>query len=345
MSSQRVAIVDGATPVGAALARGTWGAGAEAVQLTLRQLDPRGAARSSRPRMLRDIEAIVWPAHIGDLARVTGSSEARRARVGDTTRRVVTATAATGIPHLVVVTSAMVYGASSDNPVPLGEDAPIRRHSDSGIVGDLLAVEDMLAQARSDHPGLQITSVRPAALVGPDIDTMVTRHFEAPRLLVVKGAPKVWQFCHVDDLAAACAHVVRHGLDPVVGVGCQGVLTQGEVESYTGMRRIELPEVVALGTAQRLHRLGLLPAPADDLAYAMNPWVVATERLTNSGWSPVYDNVTCLGVLLDGISGRMGIAGRRMERRDAAFGAASAAVAMVGTAALLRRTRNRKGSW
>ena len=37
------------------------------------------------------------------------------------------------------------------------------------------------------------------------------------------------------------------------------------------MRHVQLSESLALGTAERLHRVGVLPAPATDLAYACTP--------------------------------------------------------------------------
>ena len=99
----------------------------------------------------------------------------------------VTAAAAAGVGHLVVVTSAMAYGALPDNPVPLPEDAPAAGEPDEGLVGDLLAVEQVLAAGpRRSTRACAVTVVRPAALVGPGIDTVITRHFEAPRLLTVE---------------------------------------------------------------------------------------------------------------------------------------------------------------
>jgi len=71
----------------------------------------------------------------------------------------------------------------------------------------------------------------------------------------------------------------------------------------------------------------------------MYPWVVEPTLLREAGWRPAYDNETCLGVLLDSIRGRSALAGRRVAPKDAALGAASAAVALVGTAAVLRRAR------
>ena len=293
---------------------------------------------------LRDVDALIHVAASTDLeADLHQSARARRERAVRQIQTVVISAAATRVSRLVVVTSAMTYGASPGNAVPLPEDAPLEADPDEGQVGDLLAVEQILRTAAEVHPGLAITVVRPAALVGPSVDTVITRHFEAPRLLTVKGGCPAWQFCHVEDLATALVATVELGLGPVVTVASPGWMTQGEVEVVSGMRRVELSESVALGTAQRLHRVGILPSPATDLVYAVYPWAVSSATLVAAGWQPAYDNATCLGVLMDSIRGHHALAARRVDRKDAALGAASAAVALVGTAAMLRRHR-RKGT-
>lgn len=350
--SVRVAVLGARSVAGArilgALTRGTSGAGGhrppvaidrardESIPAEWRVADPCSPAVV---RALGDIDVAVWVAAETDLQRaLRGRPSERRDRLVRTAQTVVTAAAA-GVSRLVVVTSAQVYGARPDHPLPLPEDYPLGGVRDGGIVGDLLAVEDIVEDARRVHPGLSITVVRPAALVGPSVDTVITRHFEAPRLLTVKGAHPAWQFCHIDDLATGVRVVTERDLGPVVTVGSSGWLTQEHVESLTGMRRVQLSEATALGTAARLHQFGVLPAPASELAYALYPWAIGSERLRAAGWSAAYDNETCVGVMLESIRGRRALAARRVDRKDAALGAASAAVALVGTAAVLRRAR------
>ena len=266
----------------------------------------------------------------------------RRGRAVRSAQAVLTASAAVGARHVVVVTSAMVYGALADSPIPLAEDAPLQAPPDAGLVGDLLEVERLVDIAGRSYPALTLTSLRPAALVGAGIDTVVTRHFEAPRLLTVREAPTVWQFCHVDDLASAVVRVVLDGLAGPLTVGSEGVLTQTSLEQLSGMRRVELPSALAFGTAERLHRVGVLPMPVGDLAYVVHPWVVPSTRLRDAGWRPAFDNETCLGVLLEQVRGRRALAGRRVDGKDAALGAAGAVVALVGTAAVWRQARVRQ---
>jgi nucleoside-diphosphate-sugar epimerase len=213
---------------------------------------------------------------------------------------------------------------------------------DDGLVGDLIEVEQVAASAIRSHPALTVTTVRPAALVGVGVDTVVTRHFEAPRLLTLRDDRMAWQFCHVDDLATAVATCVTAGIAGPVTVGSPGALNQLAVEGVTGMRRIELPSALAFSTAERLHRVGVLPTPASDLSYVVHPWVVGSSRLREAGWVARYDNETCLGVVMKEVRGRSALAARRVGGKDAALGAAGAAVAVVGTAAVWRQARARR---
>lgn len=256
------------------------------------------------------------------------------------TQTVLTAAAAAGVRRVVLCTSAMVYGALPDNDVPLAEDAELRATAEATGVGDLLEIERLAQRAPRAHPGLNVTVVRPAILVG-GTDTALTRYFESPRLLVVAGSRPTWQFCHVEDLVDALEYAALEKVEGELAVGCDGWLEQEEIEELSGIRRMELPSAVALGAASRLHRLGLTPSPAGDLAYTMHPWAVSGSRLHEAGWRPRWTNEEVLAELLEEVSGRHTVAGRRLGRKDAAttLGAAGATVALVGTAAIVRRAR------
>lgn len=291
---------------------------------------------------LRGVDAVVHLAAGDDIEAALRLGPKRRAWVLRSAQAVTTAAAAAGARHLVVVTSAMVYGATPDAPVPLPEGADLVPTPDAGVVGDMLEVEAVAARATSTHPGLLVTSLRPAALVGPGVDTVITRHYEAPRLLVLREDRMAWQFCHVDDLASAVLCTLRERLGGAVTVGSPGSMNTRTVEQLSGMRRIELPAALAFGTAERLHRVGVLPMPPEDLSYVVHPWVVGSARLRAAGWTARHDNETGLGVLLAEVRGRHALGARRVERKDAAVGAAGAAVAIVGTAAVWRQARSRR---
>jgi len=304
---------------------------------TWRVLDVRDPAIAEK---LRGADVVV---HLAVDLDLESDPKARSAFNVRGTQTVLTAAAAAGVRRVVLCTSAMVYGAQADNDVPLAEDAPLRATSEASFVDDLLEIERLGRRAPRAHPGLNVTILRPAVLVG-GTDTALTRYFESPRLLVVAGSRPCWQFCHVEDLVSALEYAVLEKVDGEMAVGCDGWLEQEEVEELSGIRRMELPPAIAFGAASRLHRLGLTPSPAGDLAYTMHPWVVSGSRLHDAGWRPKWTNEEVLAELLEEVAGRNSVAGRRLGRKDATtLGAAGATVALVGAAAVVRRARKRRG--
>jgi nucleoside-diphosphate-sugar epimerase len=308
-----------------------------------------------------DIAGVTWrvadvrdPALAGRLAGVdvvvhadldlAPDSDARTRRTFNVrgAQTVLTAAAAGRVGRVVLLTSSMVYGARPDNAVPLPEDAPLAADADSSVAGDLLEIEQLARRSPRTNPGMAVTVVRPAALVGESIDTLVTRHFEAPRLLTVKGCAPRWQFCHLDDLTSAVEFTVGGGIDGQFAVGCDGWLEQDAVEQLSGLKSIELPARLTFGTAQRLHRLGVTPAQAVDLRYVVYPWVTDCAALRAAGWRPRYGNAEVLQMLLEARKGRHAVAGRRIARKEATITAASATVAVIGTAAIVRRARRHR---
>ena len=267
---------------------------------------------------------------------------ARRAHNVRGAQTVLTAAAAGGVGRVVLVTSAMVYGAHQDNPVPLPESAPLAAEFDGSVVGDFLEIEHLAERSPRSNPGMEVTVVRPAALVGEGIDTLITRHFEAPRLLGVKGCAPRWQFCHVSDLMSAIELAAAGEVKGAFAVGCDGWLEQEQVEELSGLRRIELPAGVTFATAQRLHRAGITPTPVSGLHYVVYPWVVDCQTLRGRGWQPSVTNPEALEVLLEQRAGHHAVAGRRLARKDATLTAAGATVAVIGTAAIVRQVRKRR---
>jgi len=308
----------------------------DATGVTWRVVDIRDPALAGR---LAGVDVVVHT----DLDLAPDSDQrSRRAFNVRGAQTVLTAAAAGRVGRVVLVTSAMVYGARPDNPVPLEEIAPLGADPDGSVVGDLLEIEHLAQRSPQANPGMDITVVRPAALVGEGVDTLITRHFEAPRLLAVKGCAPRWQFCHLDDLVSALELAAAGEVTGKFAVGCDGWLEQEQVEELSGLRRIELPAGLTFGTVQRLHRAGITPALVTDLHFVVYPWVVDAVTLREAGWKPAFDNETALQVLLDQRGGHHAVAGRRLDRKDATITAAGATVAVIGTAAIVREVRRRR---
>jgi nucleoside-diphosphate-sugar epimerase len=303
--------------------------------VTWRLADVRDPALAAR---LADVDVLV---HTDLDTSVDTDYRARRAHNVRAAQTVLTAAAAGRVGRVILVTSAMVYGARPDNPVPLAESAPLRADPDGSVAGDLLEIEHLARRSPRVHPGLSVTVVRPAALVDGSADSLTARHFDSARLLTVKGSSPRWQFCHLDDLVGALELAISGEVTGTFAVGCDGWLERDDVERISGLRRIELPASITFGTAQRLHRVGITPAPVNDLQYLVYPWVVDCQTLREAGWRPAYDNATALEALMEARASHRA-AGRRLPSKEVTITAAGATVAVIGTAAVVRAVRSRK---
>lgn len=300
------------------------------------------------PGLITRLEGVDVLVHTADdRSPKTRAADRRRHNIR-AAQTVLTAAAATGLPRVILITSTMVYGATLDNQVPIPENAPSVLDNSDGLMGDFAEIEALVERARRAHPGLDVTVVRPAPLVGPELDSLINRHFSAPRLLTVKGHQQHWQFCHVDDLVDAlafCALNDVRGPDGVVAVGSEGSLTQDEVEELADMKHFEVPANLAFGAVRRLHKARITPAAEGELTFLVYPCVVDCAALRDAGWKPSHSNEEALLALLDSRSGKA-IVGRNVGRKEVtitAAGAAGAAAAAIGTAAAIRHLRKRKG--
>ena len=350
-TAPRVVAVTGASgSLGAGVVRRLAEHGSEVVAIDVEPSPERPGVRRRvvdvrDPLLAREIAGADAVVHLAGLHHPDVPPAERRAANVRGTANVLEAASAVGVRHVTLVTSAMVYGANADNPVPLDEHAPLRAERDDSLVGDFVEVERQAESHRHTDPGVRVAVLRPATLVGPGADSVLTRHFESPRLLVVRGSSPLWQFCHISDLESACVVAALRGLDGPYDVAPEGWLAQDEVEAIAGKRRLEIPHAVAYGTAARLHRAGVTRAPASEIAYLTHPWVVAGSRLRAEGWRAEYDNADALRSQLALAADHVALGARRVGREEAtraAAGAAGATAALLGAAAVVRARRRRR---
>lgn len=206
------------------------------------------------------------------------------------TRAVVEAAARAGVGRLVSTSSVLAYGAHPDNDVPLTESSPIRGIDDFELAERARDTEQWLADWTAGHPELDVVVLRLAALFGPGIDSFLTRAFEAPRILAVKGHRPPLQFLHPADATSAILHALDRELTGAYNVAAEGWLSFDEVAAIIGRNVTDVPEELAYSSVERLWALGLGDQPPGIVALFMHPCVMSAERIVATGWQPSHTN-------------------------------------------------------
>ncbi|HUR77772.1 MAG TPA: NAD-dependent epimerase/dehydratase family protein, partial [Acidimicrobiales bacterium] len=98
---------------------------------------------------------------------LAGATNVVHAAEASATDAVLEAASGIGAQHVVLLSTAAVYGAWADNPIPLTEDAIVRPNSGIEEVSARAEIERRAHEWSSDHPGCAVTVLRPCTVVVP----------------------------------------------------------------------------------------------------------------------------------------------------------------------------------
>ncbi len=259
----------------------------------------------------------------------------------DAARRVLEAAGSAGVNRVVLLSSAMVYGAWPTNPVPLTEDAPVRPNPEFSFALAKARIERLADEWRQNHPGSDVVVLRPATALADGEVTWVARSLRAAAIIDAGQQDPPMQFLHLDDLASAVVLGARSGMSGAYNVAPDGAV-DGETWRVLSGRvpRVRLPQEAAEEVGRFSWRHRLAPTPPGITPYTMHPWIVANDRLRDAGWEPSLTNEEAY---VEGTPAKPWATMNAKRRQQLALGGAGvvAAAAAVGVALLVRRLRRR----
>jgi nucleoside-diphosphate-sugar epimerase len=287
------------------------------------------------PGLLDGLESLVL-ADLGDGLDIdgTGGSELDLPAA----RRLLAAASIAGVRSLVVLSSAMVYGAWPDNPVPLTEDAPVRPEPSLPYAHARAELERLAAEYRNADPDRSVAVLRPAVIVHSGAREWLRRSPWARVGLPPDDIMPARQFVHLDDVVDAIVFASERALDGAYNVAPDGWVSGETFAAIVGgavlPARVRQP-------IWSLRRAVLGPAVAPGIEpYTTHSWVVASDRLRAEGWVP---KVSSEEALVDADPARGWRALSPRARQELSLGAVGALVVVGAVAGFiaLRRARRR----
>lgn len=229
--------------------------------------------------------------------------------------------------HLVVLSSALVYGAYPGNPIPLTEHHRRRPIPGLGYASVKTRVEEV-AEAWAADTGAELAILRPTTTLSERGTSYIASALRAATVVRGDDVDAPVQFLHHDDLASAVVIVTTQRRSSIYNVAPDGWIGPEMFRSLLAESTLSWPEPVHDAYGELVRRL----SPAIDPAlvpYINYPWVVANDRLRAIGWTPAFSNEEAM-VLGTPAPWWRSFAGRR--RQELALGAAgvAGAVAVAG---------------
>jgi UDP-glucose 4-epimerase len=195
------------------------------------------------------------------------------------TMKVFGAAAEAGVEKIILRSSTAVYGANPSNSAFLGEQTPLRAGTASGWIRDLVEIEAFCNGFRRQAPEMLLTILRFPNVIGPSIDTPMTRYLKQTLSPVLLGFEPQMQFLHEDDAIDALIHAVTVDTPGVFNIGAEGVVALDKALAITGRLPVPVFHLFAywgrnlLGNSQASR---FLPIELDYLRY---PWVADLRRM------------------------------------------------------------------
>lgn len=199
-------------------------------------------------------------------------------------RNVLNAAAGAGVERLLVTSSATVFGARPDNPVPLNDDWQGRAGPQFRYAADKVELEAMLDAFARSHPQIAVSWVRPCIVGGPHMDNYLQRHiFGMPIILLLGGVDSKIQLVHEDDVSAAVYEVLVNRGTGAYNLAPPDAVSLSEIARLTGRRFFPAPFWSGwfLAWLAWTTRFPLHEYPPAFLYFVRYPWIVAPNRLTS----------------------------------------------------------------
>lgn len=198
--------------------------------------------------------------------------------------------------QFVHLSSATVYGAWPDNPVPLTEEMPPRPNPGFGYAVEKRAAEVVVERWGHDHPSTAVTLLRPACTVG-SVEQPLYQALAASKRLPLGAEGRVVQYLHVDDLASAVVHTFEMGLSGTYNVAPDSGIREEVAGTLAGgSAMLPLPARVRAGWSAWRWRLWRNGTPPGVRPYAEHSWVVSGDKLRFTGWQPEFSSEQALVV-------------------------------------------------
>jgi nucleoside-diphosphate-sugar epimerase len=254
------------------------------VHRQLATIDSVAVVSGSSDAALASADTVVWLA-AGD---VDARAERRQSALEGLGEALAEAAEAR---HVVLVSSAMVYGAWANNPMPLTEDAPLRPDVEFVYARQLGAAEQLVDDWRMAQPGRSATVLRPVVTMAAEGTSGLAAALAAGMGQRRGEDDPPSQYLHLDDLASAVALAAERSLDGVFNVAPDGFVPGERVRALAGgVPRLKLPDRVTEVIANQRWRFQRGPIPPGLRSYTRWTWLVANDRLKAHGWRPTVTN-------------------------------------------------------
>jgi 1-acyl-sn-glycerol-3-phosphate acyltransferase/nucleoside-diphosphate-sugar epimerase len=201
-----------------------------------------------------------------------------------------------GVKKFVLLSSAMIYGASPHNQGFISESHVISRSDKKLIAKEWLDLEALAVTYLGEFSGtgIELSILRPAAVLVVGGNDYFSDFFRRSVACVLPGHDPTIQLLSPIDLASAICSVVANRAGGVFNVAPDGVITLRAALQLAEAKRLPISRTVQRFVRRPLAHLSLAQ-PIEQLDYIRYSWTVSNQKIKRElKWTPYRSSVEAL---------------------------------------------------
>jgi UDP-glucose 4-epimerase len=144
------------------------------------------------------------------------------------------------VKKLIVKSSSLVYGSSSQDPTFFTEQTRRPSPAKLKIEKSIIEAESYVKDFAQDNPHISVSLLRFCNVIGDNITTTITKNLRKRVLPYLFGFDPSIQFVYEDDVVAALVFAANNSLEGIFNVAGDERIPWSEVASIAGARLIPL---------------------------------------------------------------------------------------------------------
>lgn len=207
---------------------------------------------------------------------------------------VCNACSAADLQKVVLLSSAVVYGASPYNPALMSEPRQPSRKWPNAIRQQWQQLEAIAEKALAHRPETTLIILRPVTVPTRDGTDYFSRLITGRLAVTLPLYDPPMQWLSPCDLAQAVCGAVEHDTSGVFNVAPDGVVPLRRALHMAGVKRLPLSSLVQRATRPVLATLGATDA-MDQLDYIRYTWTVSNRKIKRAwGFAPEHSSISTL---------------------------------------------------
>jgi UDP-glucose 4-epimerase len=236
-----------------------------------------------------DVDTVVHAAAASYTPRSGGKAALKELNVMGAIQLFAACQKAPSVRRVILKSTSEVYGSSAFDPVLFTEDSSSRRPPSEGFARDSSDIEGYARGLARRRPDITLTILRLANMIGPAMDTALSRYLAGPVVPTIVGHDARLQLLHEQDALGALERATMAGKSGTFNVGASGIIMMSQAIRRAGRVALPLPRF-ALSAADSLRRATrYTELDREQLDYMSYGRVMDTTRMRNElGYNPKW---------------------------------------------------------